>query len=126
MIYKGKRIKAELRNQGGGKYLLVIPFDESNYKEEFVKSWSNADRYHYLSWANVVSTFWAGVKTADLKEKWKARFFQQIISCDQLDTGEMRIQDVGGKPCSFNSMPKVWQELYAPVLDKVLEGKYWN
>jgi len=112
MIYKKKRIKAQTKNFGNGEFGIIIHIDPIENEP------------YYSHYCHLISTFWAFVTTEDLKVGWSARFFQSVINCRELHVQEGKVYNIGGKDCSFKSMPAVWQQLFEPVLDAVLDGKW--
>jgi hypothetical protein len=114
MIYKRKRIDAQTRNFGNGHFALLVRFDEADLP----------DQPRFRNYYHFVGSFWSDISTKDLKLGWSARFFQQKICCRELDISEGRLHEFGGKDCSFKSMPKPWQDLFEPILDAIVEGKF--
>lgn len=116
MRYKGKQIAAQTINFGGGEYGLWIKFTFPEGEE--VPAF-------YKHWGYLIMPLSATVTTKDLKEGWFFRLFSRRLHVTHLTVQERSRYDISGKECSFNSMPKVWQDLFEPILDSLKDG-WWN
>lgn len=97
--FKGVQV---YKNRGERSYFLVVPVE-------------NRPMYYYI-----VTPFWVGVETTDLVENWRARFFQQIISADRYDVGEIHmrhLRDPSHLETSWTRTPKPWQDLFMRAIE---------
>tara|TARA_R110002096_G_scaffold350810_1_gene544020 strand:+ start:133 stop:465 length:333 start_codon:yes stop_codon:yes gene_type:complete len=103
MIIDGKRYTGvqTFKQKGAAIYIMDVPSEHAGH-------W-----YH-------LTTFWANVTTADLKEGWVARFFQQKVPATRFEVLESSkgVCYETWRPVSWKQVPSEWKTLFKSAIEE--------